>query len=283
MATIGRLGTIDRQSEVNDLRRFANTGKPISTNSADTGTTAAATAGQQNQALRAVDAEVRLTRLEEKYRSLVGKTEDLTLAIRDLKAEMKKLNNYVTVRLSEMEGKIAALNNARAKLSGGDTAAKDGDLTAGTGAGDQDKAGEKPDATKTAMLPKGDVGSQYEFAVDKVLAGHYGEAEQALQAFIAAHGEDPLAGSAQHYLGETYYLEGKYVEAAQAYLTSYQKYPNSPKAPESLLKLGKTLSVLKQKEKACAVLSELETRFPAASNTIRAAVQRERRRAGCKS
>ena len=61
-----------------------------------------------------------------------------------------------------------------------------------------------------------------------------------------------LAGSAQYWLGETFYAQGNFREAAQNFLHGYKNYPKSRRAPDSLLKLGISLNKLGQTQQACA-------------------------------
>jgi TolA-binding protein len=47
-------------------------------------------------------------------------------------------------------------------------------------------------------------------------------------------------------------------------------YPNSSKAPDALLKLGYTLSALKEKELATASFEKIITSYPSSSAAIKA-------------
>ena len=84
-----------------------------------------------------------------------------------------------------------------------------------------------------------------------------------------AYPDDPLAGNAQYWIGETYYVRGQYKNAADAFLKGYKKYKSSEKAPDTLLKLGMALAELGQKDAACSTLNELETKYPEAPEHIR--------------
>ena len=54
-------------------------------------------------------------------------------------------------------------------------------------------------------LPAGSASAQYNAAYGLLKQADYPAAEEALKTFIAKHPRDPLAGSAQYWLGETYY------------------------------------------------------------------------------
>jgi tol-pal system protein YbgF len=66
----------------------------------------------------------------------------------------------------------------------------------------------------------------------------YPAAEVALKAFVEQHPNDPMAGNAQYWLGETFYTRGRYAEAATAFAEGYKRWPKSSKAADELLKLG---------------------------------------------
>jgi tol-pal system protein YbgF len=133
----------------------------------------------------------------------------------------------------------------------------------------------------TAVLPPGSVEEQYKYAFQLLRERQYDAAAGALRAFVAAHGDDRLAGNAQYWLGETYYVRQNYAEAATAFLEGYQRYPDSSKGPDNLLKLGMALSSLGETEQACRSLSQLSTDYPNAPVTITARAETERSKLNC--
>lgn len=131
------------------------------------------------------------------------------------------------------------------------------------------------------VLPGDTPKDQYEYAVGLLQKGSYPEAEVALKTFLKDHSSDPLAGNAQYWLGETYYARQDYKNAAVAFAEGYQKYPNSPKVVDNLLKLGMALGQSGQKDNACVALKQLEKKFPDASGTIKDRAARAKQRFGC--
>ena len=121
----------------------------------------------------------------------------------------------------------------------------------------------------------------YETAYGYLLQRDYGAAEAAFDEFLRRHPNDPLAGNAQYWLGESLYVRGQYRAAAGAFLKGYQTYSKSAKAPENLLKLAMSLQRLGQKDAACSSYSELATKFPSAPTHVKNTAQTERQRAGC--
>jgi tol-pal system protein YbgF len=121
----------------------------------------------------------------------------------------------------------------------------------------------------------------YEDAYGHLLRRDYAAAEVGFRNFLATYPSDALSGNAQYWLGETYYVRGKYSQAATAFLDGYKRYRTSDKAPDSLLKLGMALQQLGEKDAACATLGELKTKFPKAPSHIKKRAASERERAGC--
>ena len=109
----------------------------------------------------------------------------------------------------------------------------------------------------------------------------YGAAEGAFDEFLRRYPNDTLAGNAQYWLGETFYVRGNYKQAAAAFLKGYQAYSRSAKAADSLLKLAMSLDRLGQRDAACSSYSELTVRFPNAPGAVKSRADTERRRLGC--
>jgi tol-pal system protein YbgF len=137
-------------------------------------------------------------------------------------------------------------------------------------------------ASGKGKLPAGTPQERYNYAYKLLVQSDYADAESAFREFLGAHAQDALAGNAQYWLGETYYVRGQYEPAAQAFLQGYQGYPKSAKAPDSLLKLGMSLSAMKKNPEACAALGQLGKEFASAPPHVKDAAVRERTKIGCK-
>lgn len=139
-------------------------------------------------------------------------------------------------------------------------------------------------ATAALPPPVGDSASPkqlYETAYGYMLQRDYGAAEVSFDDFLKRYPSDSLAGNAQYWLGESYFVRGQYKAAAGAFLKGYQTYAQSAKAPDSLLKLAMSLDRLGQKDAACSSYSELTAKFPSAPQSVKARAQSERQRVGC--
>jgi tol-pal system protein YbgF len=133
---------------------------------------------------------------------------------------------------------------------------------------------------ETVALASETAESLYERSNESLLRRQFGEAEQGFRNFIEKYPDHNLAGSAQYWLGETYYAQGQFKDAAKNFLSGYQQFPKSRRAPDSLLKLGMSLNKLGQTEQACASLGAVGQKFPNAVDAKKRA-QAEFRRAGC--
>ncbi len=135
--------------------------------------------------------------------------------------------------------------------------------------------------SETAALPTGSPRDKYMHAFSLLRQGKYDVAASALRQFIDEHGDDKLASNARYWLGETYYVRGAFVEAAETFLEGYQTDPQGPKAPDALLKLGMSLSSLDKKSEACAAFQKLRSDYPDAPAGLKNTLQREWQKNGC--
>ena len=138
-----------------------------------------------------------------------------------------------------------------------------------------------PPAQVPGILPEGTPKKQYDFAFGLLRQANYDKAEIALQEFVKRNPKDKLASNARYWLGETYYVRAAYVQAAEVFLEGYQADPKGTKAPDSLLKLGMSLSGLDKKREACAAFDKVSKDFPDVSAGIRNTVAREKQKNSC--
>lgn len=137
------------------------------------------------------------------------------------------------------------------------------------------------DPRYASVAPTASPRDEYDSAYGYILNGEYDLAEQSFKTFMANHPTDKRLGSAQFWLGETFYARARYKEAADAFLKSYTQFPDGPKAPDSLLKLGMALNGLGEKKAACASWDELLAKYPKASKPVRDRASAEKARGKC--
>ena len=138
-----------------------------------------------------------------------------------------------------------------------------------------------PGSAQVASVQQSGARLDYDIAMNHYRAGQYEAAEKAFGDFIGRNPKDRLASEAVFFLGESYFQRGRHREAAEQYLKISTSYGRSTKAAEAMLRLGQSLSALGAKEQACASFGELPRKYPNASANLRAAADREARRAAC--
>jgi len=249
----------------------------------------------------------RFADLDTQLRDITGRVEELNFKVTQLTERLDKLVGDVDFRLSALErgGAPAAASAApgpaaaapaspppagraptpsEAQVPPGQTRMV---LVPGPAGAQPTPGAALPAQTAAVTLPAGSPEAQYEFAYAQLLQaqreqGDFGRAESALKAFVAANPNHRLAGNAQYWLGETYYVRNDMTKAAQTFLEGVKKYPDGPKAADTMLKLGMALTAINQKAEACGVFGELKNRFPNLSRDTATGLAAARERAACR-
>jgi tol-pal system protein YbgF len=131
-----------------------------------------------------------------------------------------------------------------------------------------------------SALP-GEAGPLFALAKSKLIQFDYAGAEEAFRAFLDGFGDDPQAGEAHYWLGESLYQQKAYADSGAAYTTMIRSYPDDPRAPDALVKLARAMRLIGDKEKACLALGTLPSRYPNASGVTRDLAAVERTKSGC--
>jgi tol-pal system protein YbgF len=140
--------------------------------------------------------------------------------------------------------------------------------------------GGNTDSIETVALAPESPETLYERSNESLLRRQFGDAEAGFRTFIEKYPDHSLAGSAQYWLGETFYAQSDFRQAAQAFLHGYRQYPDSRRAADSLFKLGVSLDRLGQKQQACAAYTSVSSDYPKAVE-IRKRAQAAAKNAGC--
>lgn len=272
------------------------------------------TAQQQEVApTTAARLELRLSALESEIRRLTGQVEELTYKLDQANARLERMeggqgvapntagaggagastlgstSGLATATLSPAP--IQPSNNSASNAGGvapgpttlGTVSQADLDaVRSGAASGGAQQQAALPASPAPNVALQGDTPQeQYNYAFGLLRQADYAQAEGALRSFLEAHPNDPLAGNAKYWLGETYYVRGDYQNAAIIFAEGFQQYPDSGKAPDNLLKLGMALGNLGATQDACGTFSELKKRYANAPANILQRAERERSRLGC--
>ena len=294
---INRLIRLEREVQTLNLQVYRGDSAPA----AESGSVAPVPEGY------AAQFEVRLAQIERQLRDLTGRLEESQFRVRQMTDRLDRALIDMEYRLTVLEGgDPGALPPAggdgaalAAPVAGeptelaatGAATAADAGTAVGLGAAAQpvpaapvaDAAGTQVAAAAPAAvaLPDGDASSQYDFAYGLLAQGDYDRAEQALILFADANPDHPLTSNARYWLGETFYVRGRYDDAAIAFAQGYQSFPEGSKAIESLLKLGMSLAAAGNRDDACLAFNQLDVEFPDAPTGIKRRATQERSRLQC--
>jgi tol-pal system protein YbgF len=102
----------------------------------------------------------------------------------------------------------------------------------------------------------------YTQAFDALKAANYPNAIAGFSQFLSGYPASDLAENAQYWLGEAYYVTRDYEKAEEAFRIVDQKWPQSRKSADALLKLAFSQYELKRYPQARVTLAEVTRRFP---------------------
>jgi tol-pal system protein YbgF len=180
----------------------------------------------------------RLDAIESQMRQLRGELEELQNSNDMLRKQQRDL-------YADLDHRLSSLQTAGSKTAVPGTV----DSSAGTAAG---------------AAPADASGDQaaYARAFDALKSTDYASAISRFRDLLRAYPQSQLAGNAQYWLGEAYYVTHDYDNAAASFRAVGEQYPQSPKVPDALLKLGLTQIEQKKPADARATLKQVVQRFP---------------------
>jgi tol-pal system protein YbgF len=115
-----------------------------------------------------------------------------------------------------------------------------------------------------AAAPKPGVSDKqaYQTAFDLLQARKYDEAAKSFNAFLSGYASSPLADNAQYWLAQSHYVQRQFNVALPEFQKVVDKYPQSSKLPDALLKVGYCQTELGNKNAARTALQQVMKQFP---------------------
>ena len=197
------------------------------------------------------DSKVLTDAITDSIRILREKGDDTNVRIatvaNELQAMVQSIQALQTSVLQAM-ATVAAANTGSAPTDAG-TGAAPGQATPATGA-------------TPVQSPK----VVYQQAYGDYAAGHYDLAIAGFKGYLASFPTSPDAYQAQFQIGESYYAQGKFNLAAQAYREMIDTYKGASLLPDALFKRGMCYGELGMKDQARADFQSVITKFP--DNTL---------------
>jgi tol-pal system protein YbgF len=139
-----------------------------------------------------------------------------------------------------------------------------------------------PATAAPRQLANIDTNSEYNAAMTLLARARYDEARAAFRGFADNHPDDALTPQAVYWVGDIAYVQKDYPGAARAFTEQLKKYPQSSRAPDSMLKLGQSLIAMGQKQEGCTTLGALKAKYPHAADTILEKARADRKAASCR-
>lgn len=250
-----------------------------------------------SEAARA-DAEIRLSQMETELRNIRGQLEELSYENRQLREELDRVKSDLELRIQDLEsGRGGAMS--RSSAGGGAkyinrTPERDepaGEETS-TGSGYRWESGQNNQPNQLGTYREsgesGDLAASedlaaatYENAFSMLKKENYDVAQKEFGFFLDEYPDHPLAGNAKYWLGETYYVQGDFQQAARLFAEGFKQYPKNSKSADNLLKLGMSLAALGKNGDACVALSQIEKEGYQASAPVLRRANQEKTRLGC--
>lgn len=170
--------------------------------------------------------------LRREVRRLRGDLDMLKREMDEIKQRQRDLYMDVDSRLQELEAARDAVPPASDQTPA--------DSMAGNGGGNAEEdapgngSGQSAGGNTSTETPD----AAYRSAFETLKAGRYEQAAQAFRTFLEQHGDSGYADNARYWLGESYYVVRSFDEAMGHFQQLLDEFPDSPKRPDALLKIG---------------------------------------------
>jgi tol-pal system protein YbgF len=196
--------------------------------------------------------------LAREVRELRGEVEEQTHSIEQLKRRQRDMFLDLDKRLQVIESAgvapaVAATPPSPSPLPPGPAPS----------AGSEEQAvPPSPPPGSVASVDPAEEQKEYRAAFELLKGGKFTEASVALKTFLGKYPNGSFADNAQYWLGESYYVSREFGPALKAFEQLLVDYPDSPKRPHSMLKIGFIHDETGQQEQARKVLGELTKQYP---------------------
>lgn len=235
----------------------------------------------------------RIDQLQNEVRELTGKIEEQSYQNAELKKRLSTMYSDFDERMQNLENKVPGGSpNAGAPVgeNAGDTG-QPADLDTMQPSGEAQPAeqnqgsNERPANPDQAATPPNDqapaenpppaapsppsepaaavsADQEYKQAYDDLRNGRTAQSIEEFKAYLSRNPSGPLSGNAQYWLGEAYRVNQDFSSSRAAFTHVVESYPDSPKVPDALLKLGYIEIELNNKPKAGEYLNRVMNDYP---------------------
>jgi len=222
----------------------------------------------------AANLQIKMGEYENLIRESLGRVDEMDYKLKDLEKKLDIMNKDYELRFKQLEGK--KITKPLEVPTGKETKEvkkqeKIEKVTAPVKV--------KPAEVTKVILPAEEL---YEKAFNILKQGKYLAAETEFETLLKTYPKHKLAGNAQYWLGESYYVRKDYARSIVAFSKGIQEYKDAAKGPDSLLKLGMSFKALKKNTEACGAFKLMATEFPKASQSLKDKAIEQAKILGCK-
>jgi tol-pal system protein YbgF len=214
------------------------------------------------------DLDTRLARIERVVanQSLLDLANDLEAVrseVRSLHNDVDQISNNLEAARKQQHDLYADLDRRLRVLENrGGAAAPAGETPAeGSAAAPAPSPPPSGQVSGALPIPDGSDRANYQAAFLLLKDSQYDKAISAFEQFLVAFPDSQLADNAQYWLGEAYYVNRNFTEALRRFQGVVDKYPQSAKLPDALLKIGFCDYEMKQWDQARQVLSQVAANY----------------------
>ncbi|GMR19645.1 MAG: tol-pal system protein YbgF [Gammaproteobacteria bacterium] len=193
-----------------------------------------------------VELLVQMDVLQNEVRDLRNQVEIQSHELQRLKQQQKTLLQDVDQRIGKLEGRGGSASGSVATV---------------------------PTAAPTRPVTTAQGRKAYEAAFALMKQGAYDKAIKAFREFLLKHPKSRYAGNAQYWIAEAHYYQRKLKQALADFNKVLADYPDSPKVPDAMLKIGFTYFEMEDWAKARQSLEQVVQRYPN-TRTAKSAQQR---------
>jgi tol-pal system protein YbgF len=214
---------------------------------------------------------------------------DLFNQVEQLKGDIARLRGQIEVLAHELgeaqkrqrdlyvdlDSRVRKLESAPAAAAAPTGAATGGEAAAAPAATATPPAAGAPATAVSTARPgaTADAGAEqraYDAALDQYKKGNYAAAVQGFSAFVKAYPKNPLAPSAQYWIGNAQFDLGDYRAAIAAQRQLLASYPDSLKAPDAMLNIASSQQKLGDNAGSRRTLEDLVARYPQSEAAVKA-------------
>lgn len=186
-----------------------------------------------------------LTNLSAKLDALQTDVQELRNAVETLQHESEQSSGRQRDLYLDVDQRLQTIEQAAARSGAELAAVAGGALIAGQ-----------------LAVPGGSDRENYQAAFDLMKQGQYDEAAAGFRQFLVAFPTSGLTDNAQYWLAETYYVGQDFPQALIEFQALLERYPDSSKIPDALLKIGYCNYELGAWDASRTALSTVVKRYP---------------------